>query len=58
LRRHIAAGGIWGGTLPQAEFEAAHCRRRNLEWHIAAFSFDLPSALQIIPAVLPSFKDM
>ena len=29
-------GGIWSGSQPPAEFEAAHCRRRNLKRLTAA----------------------
>ena len=30
-RTNYSKGGIWSGTLPQAELEAAHSRRRNLK---------------------------
>ena len=37
-RTDYSTGGTWSGTLPQAESGAAHCRKRNLERHIAAKS--------------------
>ena len=56
-----AKGGIWSGSQPQAEFGAAHSRRRNLKRLTAAKTADtfypcLPSYFYQYHAVKPHCK--
>ena len=60
-RTDYSKGGIWSGSQPQAEFGAAHGRRRNLERPIAAKTADtfypcLPSYFYQYHAVKPHCK--
>lgn len=36
-------------TIPKAELEAVHCRRRNLKWHIATRRFAIARNAPTIP---------